>query len=368
MVNVIIAKWQGNLEEARRANLLREPKVAVGDSITRAPARYDVSVGERLSEYLQDIPDSRSERLVILAGMSQMYAINERRPGDETISERMDDMLRDRGARVFGLAAPNLDNEEAMLLLLAALARPKTAPAVFIYALCFDKMRFVDLRPGYLAFLRENGDVAALWAQTAAKYRNRFPLATAKMEGSLASLTERDAAQEQSFEHRLRQHAGIFVPVVRMRKELNGYVLYDILYPARNKLLGIKNTSKRPIIAGRYDLNKELLLMMVDVAKSHNVQFVAYINPLNPQADNPYVPDEYETFKRWAKAMADSSGIPFANLENVVPHEDWGLFMGGPDFKHFKGAGHLRTARAVVDAFEPVLVGGHGSVFRGAQK
>jgi hypothetical protein len=297
-----------------------------------------------------------------------MYAINEKQPGDETISERMDDMLRSRGTRVFGLAAPNLSNEEALFLLLATLARPRTTPAVFIYALCFDKMRFVDLRPGYLGFLRQNPNVAALWAETATQYRARFPLAASKMEATLASLTQNDAEQERSLEHRLRERVGEVVPLVAMRKELNIYFLYGVLYETRNKLLGITNTSKRPMIAGRYALNQQFLLMMTDVARAHNIRLVTYINPLNPQADNPYVQDEYVAFKSWATAMADSTGTPFANLENVVPRQDWGLFMGGPDFKHFKGAGHLATARAVVSAFGPVLLRDQHAVLSGQNK
>jgi hypothetical protein len=85
------------------------------------------------------------------------------------------------------------------------------------------------------------------------------------------------------------------------------------------------------------------------------VRFITYINPLNPQADNPYVPAEYAAFKIWAKQTADSLGVPFANLENEVPKDDWGLFLGGPDFKHFKGAGHRKTAEAVVREFGDIL-------------
>ena len=147
------------------------------------------------------------------------------------------------------------------------------------------------------------------------------------------------------------------VPVVRARKELNNVLTQTVLYGARNKILGIRNTTKRPIIRGRFDLNAQLLLVLADIAERRGVRLVLYINPLNPQSENPYVPEEYEAFKVWVKQMADSARIPFANFENAVPREDWGLFLGGPDFKHFKGAGHRKTAEAVVREFGDLLTG-----------
>jgi hypothetical protein len=68
--------------------------------------------------------------MFLLCGMSQMYVINEFKSGDKTISELMDDKAAPKGVRVFGLAAPNLCNEEAMLLLLSTLSSPHTKPSV----------------------------------------------------------------------------------------------------------------------------------------------------------------------------------------------------------------------------------------------
>ncbi len=356
--NVGVSMRQGSLADARRANLLA-PAPAPATSIPLDQIRYDVSVGDSLAKYLAAIPDARSHRLAILAGMSQMYAINERVPGDETVSEHLDDTLRSSGTRVFGLAAPNLDNEEALFLLLTTLARPETTPAVFIYGLCFDKMRFVDLRPSYLSFLRDHPETRAMLTDIADHYERRFPLASSKIRGTVASLEANPAESEKSVEHLLRDEVGRAVPMVGARKDLNTYLLYNVLYAARNRVLRISNTSKRPMIPGRYALNSELLLLLSDVAKRHNVRLAVYVNPLNPQAENPYVPEEYIAFKTWAARMADSAGISFANLENAVPRDDWGLFMGGPDFMHFKGAGHIAAARAIAAAFRTDLVPGN---------
>jgi lysophospholipase L1-like esterase len=150
------------------------------------------------------------------------------------------------------------------------------------------------------------------------------------------------------------------IPVVGARHQLNLLLTYGLLYQARNTLLGITNTTKRPVIQGRYELNKQFLQMMIEIAQAHGVQFIMYINPLNPQADNPYVASEYAAFKDWAAATATAHKVPFANFENLVPKDAWGLFMGGPDFKHFSGEGHRLTAEAIAKEFGPVLTASPG--------
>ncbi|MGH9884047.1 MAG: hypothetical protein ACREBE_00855, partial [bacterium] len=81
-----------------------------------------------------------------------------------------------------------------------------------------------------------------------------------------------------------------------------------------------------------------------------------YNVPFNPRADNPYLPEEYAAYKRWFFDFTKQRGIPSANLEDVVPLSAWGQFVGGPDYKHFRGEGHRRTADALNAAFHQLLV------------
>jgi hypothetical protein len=109
------------------------------------------------------------------------------------------------------------------------------------------------------------------------------------------------------------------------------------------------------VIPSRYALNQELCALMIEVARRRGVEIALYVVPLNPNAESPYVPEEYEAFKRWAEGLARDRGVPFANLEALVPPDDWGLWLGGPDFKHFREGGHRRSAAAIVDRFGPVF-------------
>lgn len=356
LCNIWDLRNRAELVKEHQANLLMAPQRQLGESDPLA-VRYDVSVGSETGRYWPAIPDARTHPLAILCGMSQMYAINEIKPGDETISERMDDEVAPKGARVFGLAAPNLCNEEAMLLFLTALSDPRTKPRVFIYGLCFDKFRNVDLRPTYQTFLAQRPEIRAFWESTARAAAVKYPLASQKM---LASLHEAVAAaaktDEAGVESRLRRVIARYVPLVADRKELNAAIQLQA-YLLRNKLLGIKPTTKRPIIEGRNQLNREFLQLMIDVAQQQQATLAMYVIPLNPLGENPYVPEQYVQFKQWSEVLCRERGIPFANLENAVPAEYWGTFLGGPDFKHFKGEGHRLTAQAVLREFGPILLG-----------
>ena len=359
LANLAVLRTHRAIDVERADNLLRDQGEGNGQVLTNGElksVRYDISCGDDIVRYWHAIPDATTHPLVFLCGMSQMYAINEFRPGDETISELMDDQIAPRGVRVFGLAAPNLCNEEALFLLLSTSSSPCTKPKVYIYGVCFDKYRNVDLRSSYQLFLLQHPDVSALWEATAAKYGMKYPLASGKM---LASLRETKAEEkkvaEDTLEARLRRFASRSVPLVGARKEINGAIQLRLFF-LRNWLLDIKPTTKRPIIEGRFNLNKEFLRLMIDVAQCHGVTLVFYIIPLNPLAENPYIPAQYVEFKAWLEGLCREQRIPFANLEGIVPSEHWGTFMGGPDFKHFKGEGHRLTARALLDHFGSLVL------------
>ncbi len=358
LANFVAARFEKTLIAEGKRNLLLIPAPANSapdsDKNLRM-VRYDVSVGRDLDHYWAAVPDAASQPLVVLCGMSQMYAINEFKSGDKTISELMDDETAPKGVRVFGLAAPNLCNEEAMLLLLSTLSSPHTKPNVFVYGVCFDKYRNIDVRPSYQAHLLRDRELQALWQTTATEFRKDDPLATQKMLSSLRDvLATEKKVSEAGMETRLRGFVARYVPIVAVRKELNA-TIQQRLYEARNRLLNIKPTTKRPIIQARYDLNKEFLRMMAEVSKHNRVRLVLYVIPLNPQAENPYVPEQYRQFKTWLERFCRDQNVPFANLEGIVPRDDWGLFQGGPDFKHFKEEGHRLTSRAILDQFGNVI-------------
>lgn len=354
VTNLLAARWRSHLEDLRRQNMLQRD---VDPERAGKPVLYDWSTGEDLGRYLKYVPDARQKPLVVVSGMSQMYAINDPKPEDRIIVEHMDDALAPRGLRAFGLAAPNLSNEEALVLMVASFADPRTRPDVFLYGVCFDKFRNSDLRPSLDALLRSRPDMAAAYRKIAEAHIETHPLAARKMLANLEAPASANAAQSEeadTAESRLRDRAGRLLPVVAARKEVNAEVQFD-LFRLRNAVFRIKASTKRPILAARYDLNKEFLSLMLDVAREEGVAMPLYVIPLNPQAETPYVSEQYEDFKRWVEALAKERAAPFANLEAAVPAAEWGEIDGEPDFKHFRGDGHARTAKALLAQFEPVF-------------
>jgi hypothetical protein len=349
LANVFVARAERELQEETQANLLiLKPAIRAGGT-----PRYDWSVGEDPARYWENIPDGRAQPLVIVSGMSQMYAINDPEPGDEIIVEHLDDALAPQGARAFGLAAPNMDNEEALLYLLATAIDPRTRPTTFLYGVCFDKFRNIDLRPGLLRFLEQQPGLRAAWIDVCASRATTYPMACAKMGSAVAEL-QRHESHEDDFEHRVRAQLGRAVPIIANSADLNAQAQYQ-LYLLRNYAFRIKSTTKRPMLDSVYSLNREFLGLMADVAKEHSIDLALYVIPLNPSAENPYVSDQYAAFKSWLEQFASDRGLPFANLEGVVPHDDWGLPNGEPDFKHFRERGHELTAAALLQHFGATL-------------
>jgi hypothetical protein len=352
IINLGVHVWKSGLEKSRRENLLQ---MARSDGHQTESPRFDLSTGENPEEYLRYIPESTSQKIVVLCGMSQMYAINDEKSSDQTISEWMDDFLRPEGSRVFGLAAPNLCNEEAVLLLLASISDKDRRASAFIYGLCFDKFRNIDLRPGYQRLLCQRPDLRTSWMDIAKRYRAEFPLAANKMETTLKKASEEAEQTEKSFEYELRTALSRTVPIIQNRRELNAWFQLQ-LYSLRNKIFNIQANSKRPQIKSRYLLNRQFLELMIAVAKRAGAVPIFYIVPLNPLAENPYISSEYEEFKSWVEELAKTHQVPYANLEDIVPKEEWGEFMGGPDYKHFRGAAHCLTAEELVRRFHLYLV------------
>jgi len=357
LVNVGVFAWSRQAAEEQKqkiqADFESEQMLNTAGDVT---PRYDWSCGENLEAYWPSVPDARTTHLAILSGMSQMFSINDRQPGDKIICQLLDDSLQSKGTRVWGFAAPSLCNEEAIFQLVSLLSDPAKKPRYFIYGICFDKMRNTDLRVAYQRFLRGHPEIVTLYAAAAHQYETAYPLAAAKMRQTLSDIAQTESQKPDSLESRLRDGLGDVVPLVKARKDLYVWATIELLM-LRNDAFGIKNESKRPVIRSRYDMNYQFLKMMTDLARAHDIQPIFYVIPLNPQSDNPYVANEYESFKKDMRAYCSEVKVPFANFENRVPAEDWGTFLGGPDFKHFRESGHKKTADTILETFGAILSG-----------
>jgi hypothetical protein len=345
LINLIIAPFGPYFARQHSINMMQPGRTDAGATVT---PRFDWSTGQETAHYWEFIPDARKARLVVLDGMSQQYAINDERVGDLTTSEILDDSLGTEGNRVFGVAAPNLTNEELLLHLVTLSARPETTPSLLVIGVCFDKMRNVDIRPAMQQQLLNRPEITAEWKRIADSISRSLPVLAKKMTGALEAHVEREQRSlAQRVEEVLVRRAGQMLPVIRMRSDLRAYLLGS-LFELRNWVFAIKTSSKRPMLADRFSLNQDAYVATLRLARQHGIPVLAYVIPLNPLATSPYVELEYVAFKLWLDSTTTREGATFANLESTIPREDWGLLNGEPDFKHFREAGHVATANRLL--------------------
>lgn len=344
-LNVALLPLRSYFELQHRTNLMQadHSRSSAGDV-----PRYDWSTGGEQQKYWSYIPDARKQRLVVMDGMSQQYAINDEQPGDRITSEILDDSLRNSGTRVFGIAAPNLNHEELLLHLHALMQDSATTPELLVFGVCFDKMRNIDVRETMQQVLTAKPSLAAAWKHSLDSLSGSSPELASHMLRTLeASRTQSVTRLDQRVEQTLVSAIASVVPIVSLRADLRGFI-YTQVYLFRNWLFRIKTSTKRPVLADRYVVNQQALVSAVRFAKQHHIRVLLYVIPLNLSADAPYVTEQYDAFKQWLKSMASSENVAFANLESAVPNESWGLLYGQPDFKHFKEGGHLATAKALL--------------------
>jgi len=129
------------------------------------------------------------------------------------------------------------------------------------------------------------------------------------------------------------------------------------MYQLRNKVFGIDASTKRKIIPGRYQKNKQALKELLSISSKDGIDVLTYIAPIRNDLPIPYEMEEYERFKDEIAVMALSSGAWFSNFENAVPNNFWGFkdnTSGGKtpefDFMHFQSLGHKSFAITVAKA------------------
>lgn len=344
-LNLALYPLKSYFERQRRNNLMQSERSQSG---AREIPRYDWSVGGEQQKYWSYMPDARQQRLVVLDGMSQIYAINEEQPGDRVTSEILDDSLKGSGTRVFSIAAPNLNHEELLFHVQALTQDSATTPELLVFGVCFDKMRNVDVRETMRDVLAGVPALDSTWRRSSDSLQAEFPELAQQMRRTLDGARLRQTLRfDQRVEQSLVRTVSGILPVVAIRSDLRTF-LFERAYLLRNWMFGIKTSTKRPILADRYALNQQALVAAVRYAQQHGMHVLLYVIPLNRSAETPYITEQYNGFKSWLNQMAITERAAFADLDTAVPDESWGLLYGQPDFKHFKEAGHVATAKALL--------------------
>ena len=279
----------------------------------------------------KDEPASASDGLWL--GNSQLHSINEAVESDATAPYYASEILN---RPVYGLSLANADIQEHLVVFQWALSRRQCDTLVL--PLVYDDLREDGLRDDFKE-IADEGLMGKLRAYPVGA-RLADELDAMKQESSdVQGTSHADRSLQDRSEVWLTDALSSSWHIWDERPEIYG-AIFNGLYKLRNWVFRIDPTSKRKMIPLRFDKNMAALKEIFRVAKDAQVTMIVYIVPVRWNPEPPYQIDRYRQWKQEVAGLCDQAGVTFADLDAVVPEEDWGYLGEMLDFMHFKDQGH----------------------------
>ena len=292
--------------------------------------------------------------VVVWLGNSQLHAINQFHAGERSAAAELFTQLQARGLDLLVFSQPNANLQEHAVVAAALFDRIQVA--ALLLPVVFDDTREDGVRES----LRET-----LHAPAVVRRLHPFKAGQAMLAANKStSAGSETGAIRQTLQERMESTSLAWLDAHSTawaaRSEVRGDLLLA-LYGIRNTVFGIRPDTARPVIASRYDANLAALAMTLEMASQKHVPVFLYVAPIRQDAKLPYIPAQYETFKRDVQALAQAKGAAYLNWESLVPVDDWGSKQGTTistdaeiDFMHFRAAGHRILANAAFEALKAV--------------
>lgn len=292
--------------------------------------------------------NGQGRKVSLWLGNSQVHAINQKKPGDETATPLLHRKLLDKETYFLTFSQPNANLQEHYVLLLYLINQ---LPIKYlVLPVVFDDMRNTGIRTSLTGAITEpvvkmELEMTEIGRRILADHGDK------DMAGNeLAALHE--TIQERS-ENYLNQKLSDIWSVWKARPDFRGK-LFLSLYQFRNWALGINPSTTRKMLPGRYALNRQALEAILDKARQSKIKVLVYIVPLRNDVRVPYDLGEYQTFKDDIQNLALKNDARFVNLESLVPANLWGTKSGTSvkggqelDFMHFQAGGHKLLAKVL---------------------
>jgi len=280
-------------------------------------------------------------------GNSQVHAVNQMRQGETNAPPILFNSLSARGLDLLTFSQPNANLQEHYVLF--EYLRRQLPVRVLILPVVFDDFREEGLRNEVATLAKDELTAQALLETSIG--RRLIAAANAVPQdkdtaGIAQTLQER---AERTLNAWLDEHSRLWEARPTIRGEI-----FNSAYLLRNTLFGIKATTKRKMIPGRYMANWEALEAIIKAARRSGISVVLYVVPLRNDVEIPYDATEYARFKSSLEDLAAKEDVLFANLEGLVPAELWGTKAGTSlseetelDFMHFQASGHRLLAETL---------------------
>jgi hypothetical protein len=309
-------------------------------------------VHDSLSQLLLTGWQKRGKNEVALVlGNSQTHSINQLKEGDQTYVGLLHQKWRPRKLDVVAHTIPNANLQE--LYLLFRYWQTKLPVTTVLVPVFMDDLREDGIRDVFLAQLLQTkfqieGDTSEVVRQ--------INKTLASLQSNQGSSADNDfKALEQTVQESVEKHLNDFLQQHfsswGYRPNVRGQ-LFANLHVLRNTAFGISASTKRKMIPARMKNNYAALERLLTFAQAHKIKVLLYVPPIRSDVPIPYDEAEYMQFKREVELMAKQHGALFANLEQIVPGNNWGsknatTIDGGKteiDYMHFQYPGHQLLA------------------------
>jgi lysophospholipase L1-like esterase len=297
-----------------------------------------------------------SKPLVLWLGNSQLHAVNQLKPAEQTAVGLLHTALSQHGVDLLTFSQPNASLQEHYVQFLHLLGQTK--PRILLLPAIFDDTRETGIRSALEPALMAPSVLSALSDDPVGQriLKNQ----SAATAGDMAALDQTvQESSEVALNDWLEAHSDRWARRPAARGNL--FVALNVL---RNQIFGITAQTQRRAIPARLELNLSAARSLLRAAAAHQVRVLVYIVPLRSDAARPHLMSEYQAFKTSMEELAREEGALFRDFESIVPGGLWGekgsTTMGGAaelDFMHFQAGGHKRLAEALLPVILPMVKG-----------
>jgi hypothetical protein len=334
------------------------------------PASIGISHGEQVLDAFKTRPLPRAgRRQVVFFGNSQQYTASLPRGATidpnhfvEITSQLVEAKLEARAPGAFAVynaAAPNQNFIETLWQGLYWFKVASVKPSAIVIQASFDTFRKTGVRPGFQSLLEDPSFTAVLdeWKAPGQKERPYLAeLAKAREEYEDRKIELSLATKEQSWTLEGALRKGLeHVPLYRRREEYKSSML-TCLYLTRVLVFNISPTTRRHITGTPLLDNFTALTDLVRLARASGASVYIYNAPVNPRV-SMFFKDEYDAYLERLRSLAEAESASFANFPDVVPSDEWGYWVNGPDPIHFSEQGHRTLAGHLDEAFGAAIAG-----------
>lgn len=317
---------------------------------------------------------------ILFLGNSQTIATMDEQPGDRFAPVWLSDLLNDGSQGAPGRfvlrigSEPNLRMAEMLVKSVLACSEAERKMDVVVSGIVLDGLRWVDPREDIADVAKDpkvRAELASVLEETAdlpAARRVILGLLMGDVQdagrpggGSKQADPMHQEGPAARAEAWLQDRLDGSIPLFRERRAIYGQIFVGFL-AVRNRALGVRTSSRRPIPPGMYATNMELIEATLRYLKRRGVHSSVYFAPIRPIEPNPYEPQDIERFRQDLLSVCRRCGSVAFDYSNLVPEEMWtnypdaNLDVGGErDFAHFTGRAHQRLGTQLEHDLRPLL-------------